>query len=194
MHTSIEKFKKIVIENNSRKDFQYHEWMVEYHLEIVERIALELCDMHPEADRDIVQVLAWFHDYGKPIDEIREREITLQEGPEVLKECGFSDEFIQKVVHFWQLMEKKNEIDLREAPIETQIISSADGAAHLVGTFYPGYFGDGDGFERVQERLKEKMEKDWERKIVLPEVREAFKERYVKARELLGEFPDRFLT
>lgn len=194
MEENILKFKDIVIKNFSREDFKYHDWMVEYHLEIVERIAMELCDIYTDADRDVVRVLAWFHDYGKPFDEENEKAITLSEGPKVMLECGFTQEFIDKVVKYWKLMEQKNEIDIRTAPIETQIISSADGASHLVGLFYPSYFNeDGENFTSTQSSLSAKIQKDWERKIVLPEAREAFEDRYIKAKELLGEFPDKFL-
>lgn len=193
MQTEISKFKQIVIENNFRKDFQYHEWMVEYHLNIVERIAMELCDAYPEADRDVVQTLVWFHDFGKPIDEENEREVTRTEGPKVLAACGFPEDFIATVLERWELMEKKKEIDLRTAPIETQIVSSADGASHFTGVFYASFFGDGDDFLTTQKYLREKIEVDWNRKIVIPEARVAFQERYERAKELLGEFPDRFL-
>lgn len=193
MQEKIQNFKQIVKTNFSRLDFEYHEWMIDYHLNIVERIALEICDKYPNADRDLVQTLVWFHDFGKPLSEERERELTLSEGPKVLRECGFDDEFIQKVVEYWTLMEKKNEMDLSTAPIEVQIISSADGASHLTGVFYPSYFGDGNNFPETQRELREKIEKDWNRKIVIPEVKEAFRFRYERARELLGEFPERFI-
>lgn len=193
MQENIEKFRNIVIENFSRKDFTYHEWMVEYHLKIVERIAMELCDTYTEADRAIVQALVWFHDFGKPIDEKNERTVTLAEGPKVMLECGFSQEFIDRVVERWQLMEKKNEIDIRTTPIETQIVSSADGASHFTGVFYSNIFVVGDDFITTQKHLRDKIEKDWNRKIVLPEVRAAFQSRYERAKELLGDFPDSFL-
>ncbi len=194
MQNEINKFKNIVIENFSRKDFKYHEWMVEYHLKIVERIAMELCDIYREADREVVQALVWFHDFGKPLDEENERNITRIEGPKVMLECGFIQEFINKVVECWELMEKKNEIDIRTTPIETQIVSSADGASHLTGVFYSSYFNeDGDDFITTQNNLREKIEKDWNRKIVLPEVQKAFEGRYLKAKEMLGKFPDKFL-
>lgn len=187
-------FKNIVIENFSRKDFTYHEWMVEYHLNIVEKIAMELCDIYTDADRDIVQALVWFHDFGKPIDEENERTITLLEGPKVMLACGYTQEFVDRVVECWQLMEKKNEIDIRTTPIETQIVSSADGASHFTGVFYPSYFNEnGDDFAITQKHLKEKIEKDWNRKIVLPEVQKAFESRYIRAKEMLGNFPDKFL-
>lgn len=195
MNEQIEKFRNIVIENFSRKTFKYHEWMVDYHLKIVERIAMELCDMYPEADRNLVQALVWFHDFGKPFNEENERVVTLTEGPKVMSECGFTQEFIDTVVGCWQLMEQKNEIDIRTTPIETQIVSSADGASHFTGVFYPSYFNeDGDDFATTQKHLAEKITKDWERKIVLPEVQKAFENRYQKAKELLGEFPDTFLN
>jgi hypothetical protein len=193
MQENIEKFKSIVIENFSRKDFTYHEWMVEYHLKIVERIAMELCDIYKEADRDLVQALVWFHDFGKPIDEQNERTITLHEGPKTMLACGFSQDFIDKVVAYWELMEKKKEIDIRTTPIEVQIVSSSDGASHFTGVFYSSYFGDGDDFITTQKHLKEKIEQDWNRKIVLPEARKVFQSRYEKAREMFGEFPDTFL-
>lgn len=195
MQQNLTKFKSIVIENFSRKDFTYHEWMVEYHLKIVEKIAMELCDIYTEADRDVVQALVWFHDFGKPIDEENERTVTLSEGPKVMLTCGYSQEFIDRVIEYWQLMEKKNEIDIRTTPIETQIVSSADGASHFTGVFYPSYFNeDGDDFVTTQKQLAEKIEKDWNRKIVLPEAQKAFEGRYLKAKEMLGEFPDKFLN
>jgi len=194
MQEQILKFKNIVINNFSNKDFKYHEWIVKYHLEIVERIAMELCDIYKEADRDVVQALVWFHDYGKPLSDENEKAITLSEGPKVLLECGFAQEFIDKVVKYWKLMEQKNEIDIRTTPIETQIISSADGASHFVGPFHSTYFNkDGQDLISTQSRLSVKIKKDWEKKIVLPEVKEMFKDRYLKSRELLGEFPDKFL-
>lgn len=194
MQESIEKFKKVVIENFSRKDFTYREWMVDYHLKIVEKIALELCEIYKEADRDVVQALVWFHDFGKPLDEENERTITRTEGPKVMLQCGFPQEFINIVLEHWELMEKKNEIDIRTTPIETQIVSSADGASHFTGVFYPSYFNEnGNDFITTQKKLKEKIEKDWNRKIVLPEVQKAFEPYYLRAKEMLGEFPDKFL-
>ena len=196
MQDQIEKFKALTLKNFSRKDFQYHEWMGQYHLKIVERIALELCDVYPQADKELVQTLVWFHDFGKPLDEQNEKATTLSEGSKAMKECGFPDEFIQKVVQYWLLMEQKNEIDIRTTPVEVQIISSSDGASHFVGMFYPHYFRDDpeESVALIQSRLKEKIEQDWNRKIVLPEVKKAFEVRYKRALEMLGEFPEKFIS
>ncbi len=194
MKENLTKFREIVIKNFSREDFKYHEWMVDYHLKIVEKISLELCDLYPEADKDVVLALVWLHDFGKPFSEEKEREITLNDGSKVMLNCGYSEDFIKKVVELWKLMEMKNEIDIGTTPIETQIVSSADGASHLVGVFYSSYFNeDGDDFATTQKELRAKMEKDWYRKITLPEVKKTFETSYQRARELIGEFPDKFI-
>jgi hypothetical protein len=39
-----------------------------------------------------------------------------------------------------------------------------------------------------------KLDKDWSRKIVLPEVKEQLKERYDFLRESFGEIPERILS
>lgn len=195
MKDAIERFKTIVRENFSKEDFAYHEWMNEYHLDIVERIALELCDFYPEADKSLVQTLVWFHDFGKPLDEENERTVTLAEGPKALEECGFTPEFIKKVIEYWKLMEQKNEIDIGTTPIEVRIVSSADGASHFTGVFYSSYFRDdiNEPFSEIQKRVQSKIEQDWNRKIVLPEARKAIEKRYQYARELFGDFPEKFI-
>jgi len=193
MEENIKKFKEIAIKNFSNKDFIYNEWFVKYHLEIVERIAMELCDIYKDANKDIVKILVWFHDFGKPLNGKIEKETTINEGTKALLDCGFSQDFINKVIYYWELMEKKNEIDLYTAPIETKIISSADGAAHFVGVFYATYFGDGHDFNTTQKELSNKIKKDWERKIVLPEVKKSFNDRYERMEEMVGVLPDKFL-
>lgn len=47
--------------------FVYHKWYVEYHLDIVEQISLDLCDQYRNADKDLVNVMTWMHDFWKII-------------------------------------------------------------------------------------------------------------------------------
>src|SRR6476469_2834975 len=61
----IQAFKDHVIHISSDTAFLHHKWFVKWHLNIVEDMALELADLYPKADRDLVQVMAWLHDYGK---------------------------------------------------------------------------------------------------------------------------------
>lgn len=195
MDKLLQRFKDITIQNFNRKDFKYHEWFVTDHLIIVERLAGELCDLYPEADRDLVIALVWFHDFGKPLDGSNERELTRSEGSTSMNEIGFSQEFIEKTLSYWELMEQKETIDISAQPIEVQIVSSADGGSHFIGKFYSSYFRDdpNEDLKSIVARIKKKIHKDWERKIVLPEMKKAFRSRYLRALEITGEYPDKFI-
>ena len=89
----------------------------------------------------------------------------------------------------------KNEIDLSKECIEVRIVSSADGASHFVGKFFSTYFHDepDELIKNIEQRIKNKIRQDWGRKIVLPEVKQAFFDRYIMALEIVGEYPDKFI-
>ena len=114
-----------------------------------------LCDIYKEADRDVVFALVWFHDFGKPIDDKNERTITQEKGIGIMKEIGFTQDFIDKVFNCWVRMEMKNEIDISRESIDVQIVSSADGASHFVGKFYSTYFMDEkkESIEMTEKRI-----------------------------------------
>lgn len=192
----LDAFKQIVIKNCQNRDFIFKEFFIADHLMITERIAMELCDIYKEADRDTVFALAWLHDYGKPIDIKNEKAITREDGVRAMRKVGLPEAFINKVLECWEKMEMKNEIDLSKECIEVKIVSSADGAAHFVGKFFATYFGDSaqESLAGTVARIKKKIKQDWELKIVLPEVKVAFENRYLMALEVVGEYPKKFLS
>ncbi len=176
------------------KNFKHSAWFVKWHLNIVERIALELCDVYVEANRNLVVSLVWIHDFIKIKNlnsNVFEKEIK-----SLMLGIGFKEDFIKRVIEYLILFEMKMEIDLRTAPIEVQIVSSADGASHLVGPFMSIYLwenSDKDLDNLIQSNVNKAM-KDWDRKIVLPEVRKFFDNRHKFVLENNGVLPDKFLV
>jgi hypothetical protein len=195
MQSKIEAFKQHVRDVSANPEFVHYKWFVKWHLEIVERIAFELCDQYPEADHDLVAVMVWLHDYGKILDFDHEYETTLTEGPKRLAELGFPEDFAHKAVSYIETLDKKLELDLHDAPIEVQIVSSADGCSHMVGPFMHlwWYEHPDKPFEELMADNLRKVEKDWNHKIVLPEARAAFEARYQFICEQSDELPGKFL-
>lgn len=201
MQTNILAFKHHVREVAGNPDFVHHKWFVTWHLEIVERIANELCESYPEADHDLVEVMVWLHDYAKILNFDRQYERSLLNvGRDKLIEIGFPEDFANKAADYIEMHDKSQEMDLHQAPIEVQISSSADGCSHMTGPFLPLFWHEATDQTFVNQTLAELMElnrkkidKDWNYKIVLPEARKAFEQRYRFHREQTGDLPAKFL-
>ncbi len=201
MRDTISAFKQHVREIAANPNFVHHKWFVKWHLEIVDRIANELRELHPEANPDLVEVMVWLHDYGKILDWDRQHERNLlDKGRDKLIELGLSKDFANKAADYIEMHDKSQEIDLRQAPIEVQISSSADGCSHLVGPFLPIFWHEATDktfvnktLEELMELNRKKIEKDWNYKIVLPEARKAFRAWYEFQLSQAGQLPTKFL-
>lgn len=173
-------------------DFEYREWFVPYHLRVVDDIAMRLCDSYPDVDRDLVRVLVWTHDYSKPLTHGKgeEKERLIPMVRTALGGLGFEDAYIARVASLLALIESKDERDLAGMPIEVRIVSSADGASHFMSPFFYSYFhtGGGNSLAEVMDAVRKKAQRDWDRKIVLPEARDLVRERY---EHLMQDLADR---
>ena len=190
---ALSRFREMAITAARNPAFIHHRWYVDHHLLIVERIAEELCARYPQADATLVCVLVWLHDYGKAIDRVNERVATLTRGRAALLASGFSADFVQQAMWCYERFE--THATLPSAPLEVRIVSSADGAAHLVGPFYALWW-----YENPQRPIhvllgdnRRKALLDWDHKIVLPEVRAAFAARHRLLLEMCGDLPAPFL-
>jgi hypothetical protein len=195
MQEKIEAFKQHVRETSANPEFVHHLWFVKWHLEIVEKIAFELLEHYPQADGDMVKLMVWLHDYGKTLDFDNQYEVTLTAGRAKLLELGFVEKLVNTAIENIETLDRKLELDLHEAPIEVQIVSSADGCSHMVGPFLDMWWYEhpGEPFEKLMADNRHKADKDWNHKIVLPEARSAFEARYGIICEQSGELPTTFI-
>jgi hypothetical protein len=196
MKDLIKKLKDEVTDLASKVEFIHHKWYVKYHLLIVEKIADELKSIYIDSDSDITSVLVWVHDYPKIVGIKDDSEKEIKIVIDLLLSIGFDPTFSKKIGDYLRIFESKMDSDLSESSIEIQIVSSADGASHLVGPFMGIwlYENSDKDIETLLESNLSKIKKDWERKIVLPEVKSAFLQRHSLAIEANGQLPDKVLN
>jgi hypothetical protein len=174
--------------------FIHYEWFLTYHLTIVEKIALETCTSYPKADKNMVLVLVWLHDYGKIMNFDNQYTTTVTTGKKKLLEIGFPPNFVKKVITYMEIFDKKDALET--APIEVQIVSSADGASHLIGPFFTIIWKEFHewSIEDLLTENKRKASVDWKKKIVIPEIKKAFSLRHKLFLEHCGKFPNKYLS
>lgn len=195
MHNSIFELKKDIIAKASNSSFVHHKWFVKYHLEIVEKISLELSDIYRKANKDLVLVLVWLHDYKKIIASTNEQDASNYLSASSLIARGFSKDFVETILSYLEMIDKKLELNLNLAPIEVKIVSSADAASHLIGPFYYLWWHENSNktYQELMQDNINKAHKDWKYKMVLPELRQAFKARHEFLLEQSGQLPSSFL-
>jgi hypothetical protein len=183
-----------VIKDSNDPSFIHHVWFVKYHLEIVEKIAQELCEKYPQANKAKVSILAWLHDYEKIVEFNNEHNTDLTATKALMTKVGFPVEFIEDVVT--QINRCNAKDDLVNAPIETQILSSSDAASHLVGPFFTLYWYENPSkpIHDLQAENRRKLNLDWEKKVTLPEIKQDFYTRYQSVLEIAGVLPERYLS
>ena len=192
-------FKQHVRTAAENPKFTHHKWFTKWHLEIVEKIAFELLEHYPAANKELVEVMVWLHDYGKILDFDNQYSMTLTAGRQKLLELGFDEIFVETAVQNIDTLDKKTKIN--HACIEVQIVSSADGCSHMVGPFMYTIWHEGTDktypgktMEDLMQMNLEKTKKDWDKKITLPEARRAFEQRHKHLLELSGELPENFFS
>ncbi len=180
----------------NKPSFMHHSWYVKYHLDIVEQIALELCELYTHANKNLVLLLVWLHDYGKITHNEMHLGCNAQRCKEYLTELTLPPQLITVVCEYIQIIDAKENLVDPTTPIEIQIVSSADGAPHFFGPFYQVWCHENPD-KPLSELLKSniaKATKDWDKKIVLPQISELVRERYELIREQNGELPTKYLN
>lgn len=164
-------------------------------MQLVEQISLELYEKYADCDLNLLLGLVWIHDYGKIVG-IKDEQKVLDESKAFMLDIGFEGEYVDDVIGLLDIFESKMTFDLSEAPMEVRVVSTADAVSHMYGPFYQMYCYENSemSVEELMESNMRKLEKDWNRKIVLPEVKELLEDRYIFLRESFGEIPKNILS
>jgi hypothetical protein len=191
MHESL---KKQIIDMSNHTQFKHHKRFIVYHLNILEQICKELVTLFP-CNKDIVFALVRIHDYTK-ICHYDDHE-WFEKWHELLISCWYTHELSKQILEYRKLFEQKMIIDLHTTPIEIQIVSSADAMSHYIWPFFPIY-----RYEHPEKSIEElmsdnikKLNKDINRKVTLPEVKEFLEQRVSLFQErFCGTIPQTFFT
>jgi len=163
-------------------------WFLPQHLMEVERFANVLCDKFPEADRDIVGLGVWFHDIGRLRGQDEGHDVYgAEEAKRVLDDKDFDSGKIEKVYAVCRSHRCK---DVKPESLEAKILATADAMSHFTHSFYFRlfqFYKDELSFEEIKEKVRQKLERDFNDKIAFDEGREEVRDRYEAMKLVLQE-------
>ena len=144
MEEKILELRKKVIKASLNPDFIHHRWFIKYHLEIVEKIAIETCDTYKEANKDLVRTLVWIHDYGKILGIRDDMDKIIAVSEKLMKDVGFENDFISQVIEYLKTFESKMEFDLNSLLLVPKAVKDFPLAfiiASIMGMAFMGFNG-----------------------------------------------------
>ena len=179
----IEEIKQIIEKEYADLDyFDYRHHLLPV-VEYAEKLA-EICD----ANKEVVELSAWFHDIGRIKFGSRNHELTgAAEAEKILKQFGYSDEIIEQVKHC--ILSHRGSGSIQPQTMEAKVVATADALAHF-DMFLPlltaiGKMEKGKDARIIYGWLYEKMERDWNKKILIPEAMEIAEGKYRAIKLLL---------
>lgn len=165
---------------------KYDEVDFKYHILPVVKNAMLLAKKL-NADLKVVEMAAYLHDVGRPIKRDgsekfkRDNEhhvIGAEKSKEFLKKLGYDNEFIEKVSHC--ILAHRGRKGPDPETKEAEIVACADGMAHF-DTFldlFKFFLTTGLSFEETVIEIEKKTERNWNKKLTIPEAKEIVKDKY----------------
>lgn len=161
----------------------YTEEDYKYHILPVVKNALLLAKKL-NADLEVVEIASYLHDIGRATKKEQfvkrnEHNITgAEETKKILKELGYDEEFIKKVEHC--VLAHRGRTGPNPETLEAEIIACADAMAHFdafLGLF-PVFLNSTSSFEEAVNEIEQKMDRNWNKKLTLPEAKEIVRPKY----------------
>lgn len=173
----IDKIRELV-----KNEAEENDW--KYHILPVVKYAKKLAKIY-KADEEIIELAALLHDIGRIKFHDEDHHISgAAETEKILKEYDYSIEVIKEVKHCVE--SHRGSQDIKQKTISAKIIANADAMAHfdtLPIFFYWRKWMK--SFEEVVKFVDEKIERDWNKKITLPEAKIMMEKKYKAIRLLI---------
>jgi HD superfamily phosphodiesterase len=187
MSPLVKKIRQEVI-NEATTSKYIDDWFLPEHLLVVEEMANWLCDQLPEADREVVILAVWFHDIGR-LEGIEDGHDVYgaKKSRERLSETDISLEKIELVAEAC-LAHRAEEV--KPASLEAKILATADAMSHFTSPLF--YFRVIEHYRKtktLEETLKiisNKLERDYEEKMVIEIGRVRVSEKYEAWKKILN--------
>lgn len=167
------------------------DWDWKYHIVPVAKYS-KLLAKKLNADEGLAELGALLHDIGRIKFGGENHEITgIQEAERILKESDYPQEVIDEIKHCVESHRGSKNIPTRT--ITAKIVANADAMAHF--DVFPVLVKvalklENNDIEKAVKWLDEKIERDWNKKLTLPEAKEMVKDKYMAIRILLDSMKD----
>lgn len=181
MDKRLVKIRKLV-----EKRFEKEHWRL--HLVPMIKVALFLAKIY-KVDKKIVELAALMHDIGltKNINSRDHHLVGIPIASKILREFEYDEKTIAEICHCVE--SHRSARGPKPKTLIAKIIANADAISHFdafVSLIY--YRSKKHSFEETTKWVKEKIDRDWQRKITLPAAKKMVKKKYIAIRMLLKDF------
>ena len=178
----IEQVRKIAKESHGGEDFHGGDDF-KYHILPVVKNALLLAKKLG-ADSEVVEAAAYLHDIGrasKREDFKPENEHHIEgakKAREILETAGYDGDFVKKVEHC--VLTHRGRKGPSPETKEAEIIACADAMAHFDAFLdvFSFFLVSCKSFDDAVLEIEQKMQRNWDKKLTLPEAKEIVKPKY----------------
>ena len=171
-------------ENTYKKDKVGYNW--EMHIKPVLHYALKLADIK-KADKEVLEVSVYLHDLGTILyGNDDHHETGARDAEKLLTKLGVEKDFIEQVKHC--ILTHRASKEMKPKTIEAEILKTADAMAHYDAIPWLIKIGLHNTQGDLKGSIKwvlDKVNRNWEKKILFPEAKEMVKEKYEAAKLLL---------
>ncbi len=155
------------------------EWLWKHHLSYVVKYSKLLAEKLG-IDEEIAELGALLHDIGIPKHGNEDHEKTgMAEAERILKAVGYPQKVIDEVRHCVESHRASK--DTKPATLAAKIVANADAMAHfdtIPHLMHIALENENGDSEKARRWIFDKIERDWNKKLTIPEAKEMMREKY----------------